>query len=1087
MKKRILSLVLAIVMCFSVVSVFAADEAELFGRMDNMVELYRDRIWDWQANQFGSMTEEQTAVIDSVWASYEANKDAIKAQAVALADGFVTEKVLTNETMKDLYKWKLMRDIMEENLDVTSEDASYTAWLDSFTAFEEANDEAISVSAPMAALNGLGDYADDLTVFFGELALIEESGVLAGENADKVALYVDAYLAEEAGEAYPDGFAEALKEDVVELAADGMFNAFDLGMQLATNQLNEGNSTGLFDMIADRDVKAAFLILGEDFVRYAIDLVPTLRSEFMALNKEELIAAVAGANGTGVMSGDNERTITSMYETMKAVAEYIASQPFCADAIQAVSDAYDVDAVAAIGTVVEALFTAMDTIDENHGLELVQMNVYMGRELLRYKDGEEWTRLGGAAINGDEVTELTLGFAHDRYPSIAKLNELGTSLAQFDANYDADGFVVNSGTDDSPIGMLYIDVTDEADGEAVVAVYRGYSFDEYAEDVYRYVTSFTVTAESEAVDYEVVLEDIADVTADGIITVKGTTNLDYVTVVIRDGEETIYAVVYSKEELEEGISIPAPDGAEVGDVYEVIVGTELASDTKSFTILADTTDYEVVLEDIADVEADGTITVKGTTNLDYVTVVIRDGEETIYAVVYSKEELEAGITLNVPDGAAAGDVYDVIVGTELASDTKSFTILADTTDYEVVLEDIADVEADGTITIKGTTNLDHVTVSIVKGEEKVYVLVYTKAEFEAGITLNVPDGAAAGDVYTVTVGTELAYDTDDFTILAEPVLEPTLSLAGDTDGDGVADRTVKKGSKIDITTTPQNIPEGSTAEVVWTITNAEGEVELVQVGGDYNNILQIKGITVGSGVVITGTLYVDGVATSATVTVNVTVKKKSGGISVSDKEEPTEPTDDVVKPHVCQWPDIAATGTKAAHWAHETIDQMTINGYIKGYEDGTFKPDQNITRAEFSAIVYRILGLEKAEDGVLYDDTVGHWAEDIIATMSLPEGYGMLRGYGDGNFGPNDLITREQAVAIIARAKSAVWTEAKEGAKDVFTDAEDISWWFDGEMDAAVANGLITGYEDGSYKPLKNTTRAEACVLLARAWPEIVE
>ena len=382
MKKRILSLVLAIVMCFSVVSVFAADEAELFGRMDNMVELYRDRIWDWQANQFGSMTEEQTAVIDSVWASYEANKDAIKAQAVALADGFVTEKVLTNETMKDLYKWKLMRDIMEENLDVTSEDASYTAWLDSFTAFEEANDEAISVSAPMAALNGLGDYADDLTVFFGELALIEESGVLAGENADKVALYVDAYLAEEAGEAYPDGFAEALKEDVVELAADGMFNAFDLGMQLATNQLNEGNSTGLFDMIADRDVKAAFLILGEDFVRYAIDLVPTLRSEFMALNKEELIAAVAGANGTGVMSGDNERTITSMYETMKAVAEYIASQPFCADAIQAVSDAYDVDAVAAIGTVVEALFTAMDTIDENHGLELVQMNVYMGRELL---------------------------------------------------------------------------------------------------------------------------------------------------------------------------------------------------------------------------------------------------------------------------------------------------------------------------------------------------------------------------------------------------------------------------------------------------------------------------------------------------------------------------------------------------------------------------------------------------------------------------------------------------------------------------------------------------------------------------------
>ncbi len=1174
MKKRILSLVLAIAMCFSMVSVFAANnEAELMGELGDMVDNYRDRIWTWQANQFDAMTEEQVAVIDNAWASYEANKDAVKAIAANLAEDLATDELLANETMMDLYKWKLMRDIMEGRIDVTSSDELYQNWLARFTAYEVANDEAVSPSAPVAALDGLDDYSDDLSVFFDEFAALVDGELaieLEGEDADKAELYVAAYNAE--GSEYPAGFAEALKADVVELAAEGMFNAFDLGMQVATNQVNKDNSTGLFEEIPDRDMKGAFLILGKEFSEYLVDAVPAMKKDLISMNKEDLIATVAGANGTGIVSADSSVAAEAMYDVMAAAAEYVAVQDFCQEAVNRIADEYGIAAAELINDVVDAVEEAMAVVDARHGLELVHFNTYVGRELLRYENGEEWTKLSGAVIDGETVTELTLGYGHDRYLAISKLNELPVSLAEFDANYDADGIVVNTGDEESPVGKLYIEVTEDANGTATVDVYRGYAWNGEADDAYRYVTSFAVAAEG--IEYEVELDDVTDVTVDGMITVKGTTNLDYVTVSISKDGETIYAVVYSKAEFEAGIAIMAPADAVVGDVYTVTVGTERAYDTDDFAIVEEVIEYTVELEDVANTTPDGTILVKGTTNLDYVTVAIVKGEQTVYAVVYSKAEFEAGITLNAPagavigdvytvavgtelasdtddfeiveivyeveldeiaditvdgmitvkgttnldyvtvsilkgsetiyavvytkaefeagiaimapDGAVVGDVYTVVVGTELASDTEEFTIIEEVYEYTVELEDIADTTVDGSILIKGTTNLDYVTVAILKGEVTIYAVVYTKAELEAGITLNVPENAVVGDVYTVAVGTELASDTVEFTIIGEPVPAPSLKLAGDTDNDGVMDRTVKKGSTIDITTTPQNVPEGSTAEVVWTITNAEGEVELVRVTGDYNNILQIKGITVGSGVVITGTLYIDGVATDATVTINVTVKKKSGGIS-TPTERPTEPTDDVVKPHVCQWPDIAATATKSAHWAHETIDQMTINGYIKGYEDGTFKPDQNITRAEFSALVYRILGLEEAEDGVLYDDTVGHWAEDIIATMSLPEGYGMLRGYGDGNFGPNDLITREQAVAIIARAKSAVWVEATEGAKDVFTDAEDISWWFDGEMDAAVANGLITGYEDGSYKPLNYTTRAEACVLLARAWPEIVE
>ncbi len=246
----------------------------------------------------------------------------------------------------------------------------------------------------------------------------------------------------------------------------------------------------------------------------------------------------------------------------------------------------------------------------------------------------------------------------------------------------------------------------------------------------------------------------------------------------------------------------------------------------------------------------------------------------------------------------------------------------------------------------------------------------------------------------------------------------------------------------------------------------DGEVKIELVDG----VIVVTGVKVGS------------------VKGSVIVKNESGRtVLTGDYKFNVTEGEEVVDKHECAWPDIKATATKDAHWAHETIDVMTAKGYISGYEDGTFRPDNNITRAEFSALVYRILGLEAAEDGVIYDDTENHWAEDIIATMSLPEGYGMLRGYGNGNFGPNDMITREQAVAIIARAKSAVWNAAEDDARKVFSDSDKISTWFAGEMDAAVTNGLITGYQDGSYKPGDLTTRAEACVLLARAWPEILE
>ncbi len=1103
MKRRILSLVLALMMCFTVLSTvtFAEDVELMASPMGEVIRLYTERAWDWQEGQFNAMTDEQKAVIENAYANFD--EEAVRAIAAATAEEVLDTNTtfFTNDTMKDLYRWKTMRDMVEGRIDATSADAAFVDWFNRFKEYEAENDDKVSAAQPNAALGGLGDYSDDLTEFFGELSeMYSVDGLrLTGEDADKVHAYIEAHLADDI-----TSVMDALKADVYEIIAEGSANGFELALQVACQKKVRGDE--IFGAIEDRDMKGAFLLFGEDFVKFVMDEVPSLREDLVGMDKTELLKQLAGVGGTaiGVLNGSNETSYNAMYAVANEVSAHVEGQDFLSELVGKLTNDFGFDVAVVRAEILEGIKDAMATLDASHGIELVHFDAYVGRTVLQPEMNSV------IEVEAGKESVINLSYDHPRYKFVGETLATLPPVTQFDIEVVGDGITASLAEE---IGVINVDAT--ADGiedgdEVVLNLYRGYDDDLNAndKDVYRYVTTYTLKAVGSTQppvvdDPYVELDDVKNTTVDGTITVKGTTNLDYVTVAIvkpvEGGVKTIYAVVYTKDEFEAGITLNAPDAAVEGEEYTVVVGTEKASDSDEFEIEGATEDYFVELNDVENTTVDGIITVKGTTNLDYVTVAIvkptEDGVKTIYAVVYTKAEFEAGIALQAPDNAVVGEVYTVVVGTEKASDSDEFEIEGVTEDYFVDLEDVANTTVEGTITVKGTTNLDYVTVVIVKptedGDKTIYTVVYTKDEFEAGITLNAPADAVVGEVYTVVVGTEKASDSDEFEIesTVTPGPAPTLSLAGDKDGDGVMDRTVKKGSKVEITTTPQNIPEGSTAEVIWTITNGDGEVEQVKVAGDFNNILQIKGTKIGEGVVITGTLYVDGVATDATVTVNVKVKKSGGGGGGYEKptEEPTE--DDDNKPHSCEWPDIAAgwEGKANAHWAHLTIDQMTINGYIKGYPDGLFRPDQNITRAEFSAIVYRILGLNEAEDGVKYDDTVGHWAEDLIATMSLPEGYGMLRGYGDGNFGPNDNITREQAVAIIARAKSAVWVAANEGAKDVFTDAEDISWWFDGEMDAAVTNGLITGYEDGSYKPLNFTTRAEACTLLARAWPEVLE
>jgi hypothetical protein len=148
-------------------------------------------------------------------------------------------------------------------------------------------------------------------------------------------------------------------------------------------------------------------------------------------------------------------------------------------------------------------------------------------------------------------------------------------------------------------------------------------------------------------------------------------------------------------------------------------------------------------------------------------------------------------------------------------------------------------------------------------------------------------------------------------------------------------------------------------------------------------------------------------------------------------------------------------------------------GAIGGYPDGTFKPDNNITRAEFVTILVKAFALE-AKTGHVFADTSQHWAKDSISTAAS---YGIVNGYNENTFGPDDTITREQMAVMIMKA--AQLTPAT--AELTFVDSQSISSWAQQAMATVVQNGIISGYPDNSVRPQGKATRAEAVTVIVRA------
>lgn len=203
---------------------------------------------------------------------------------------------------------------------------------------------------------------------------------------------------------------------------------------------------------------------------------------------------------------------------------------------------------------------------------------------------------------------------------------------------------------------------------------------------------------------------------------------------------------------------------------------------------------------------------------------------------------------------------------------------------------------------------------------------------------------------------------------------------------------------------------------------------------------------------------------------------KITGIQSEPGESPNVASDAVIKN--AKGEDVTAnykiTYVDGVLKAIEVLNKEIHFNYVIGYTDGTIRPNNDISRAEVATIFFRLLTDEAREQytttaGNFTDVKAGMWCNRAIATLT---NMGIIKGYTDGSFQPNKSITRAELATIIARfAKLDVNTKT-------FSDIN--GHWAQKNIELAAGNGWINGYEDGTFRPNNNITRAETFAMINR-------
>ena len=185
-----------------------------------------------------------------------------------------------------------------------------------------------------------------------------------------------------------------------------------------------------------------------------------------------------------------------------------------------------------------------------------------------------------------------------------------------------------------------------------------------------------------------------------------------------------------------------------------------------------------------------------------------------------------------------------------------------------------------------------------------------------------------------------------------------------------------------------------------------------------------------------------------------------------------------------------ASGQKAklsdiqGHWAQQQIEQAVSEGWVNGYPDGTFRPDETITQAEFTKMLLAAFRLTPDSETVTWMWNMNtHWlTKQGWLKAAYASGVLIPADYDGGKYGP-DLPVRRYTIALqTIRAMGMVSTAQKTATDDLtYSDNAQIQDWVKGYVKVAAQNNVMSGYPDGSFGPKRTATRAEAVVTILRA------
>ena len=381
--------------------------------------------------------------------------------------------------------------------------------------------------------------------------------------------------------------------------------------------------------------------------------------------------------------------------------------------------------------------------------------------------------------------------------------------------------------------------------------------------------------------------------------------------------------------------------------------------------------------------------------------------------------------------------------------------------------------------------------TLTEAEYKNLISGYTDADMADvinGLTYNIYNSAVNNVSTTVNAidaegNAEQIVDPKDNTLTpAKPTAkpsEPSISVKASS-------TTVEFDKKFTVTATVKNAKDG--AKVAFTTNDDEKYAVIFGTPTEINSKGETKATYVANdkaGTVTITATYKDTEGNEKSASVKVTVKKAStttggndgttsgGGPSIIAPGH----TGAVTTPNTNTNYQPDFQDLDSVEWARTAINGLAMRGMINGRDQYTFDPNANITRAEYCQILMGAINALNAKGESTFADVPSTaWYYNAVSVASQ---LGIVSGYGDGNFGPNDLITR-QDMALMTYKTAQIMNKSLEpvNAEITFEDSHEISdYAFEAVMTLQKA-GIINGMTDTTFEPHSNATRAQSAKVI---------